>query len=111
RYAVRVNGVTELMITKMDILSGLPTLRLCIAYRYNGHTLQDLPLGPAHLEPFEPIYEELPGWMEDVTTVRRWDDLPAAARAYVRRIEELCGVPVRRVSVGPERSQVVEVTP
>ncbi|MGB9897744.1 adenylosuccinate synthase [Thermanaerothrix sp.] len=111
RYAVRVNGVTELMITKMDILSGLPTLRLCIAYRYNGHTLQDLPLGPAHLEPFEPVYEELPGWMEDVTTVRRWDDLPAAARAYVRRIEELCGVPVRRVSVGPERSQVVEVTP
>ncbi len=111
RYAVRVNGVTELMITKMDILSGLPTLRLCVAYRHNGQTLQDLPLGPAHLEPFEPVYEELPGWMEDVTTVRQWDDLPAAARAYVRRIEELCGVPVRRVSVGPERSQVVEVTP
>jgi adenylosuccinate synthase len=111
RYAVRVNGVTELMITKMDILSGLPILRLCVAYRYNGQTLQDLPLGPAHLEPFEPVYEELPGWMEDVTTVRRWDDLPAAARAYVRRIEELCGVPVRRVSVGPERSQVVEVSP
>ncbi|KPL84004.1 adenylosuccinate synthetase [Thermanaerothrix daxensis] len=111
RYAVRVNGVTELMITKMDILSGLSTLRLCVAYRYNGQTLQDLPLGPAHLEPFEPIYEELPGWMEDVTSVRRWEDLPTAARDYVRRIEDLCGVPVRRVSVGPERSQVVQVAP
>lgn len=111
RYAVRVNGVTELMITKMDILSGLSTLRLCVAYRYNERQMQDLPLGPAHLEPFEPIYEELPGWMDDVTSVRRWQDLPEAARAYVMRIQELCGVPVRRVSVGPERSQVVEVTP
>lgn len=110
RYAVRVNGVTELMITKMDILSGLSTLRLCVAYRFNERQIQDLPLGPAHLEPFEPIYEELPGWMEDVTPVRRWQDLPEAARAYVMRIQELCGVPVRRVSVGPERSQVVEVT-
>ncbi|WP_299026295.1 adenylosuccinate synthase [uncultured Thermanaerothrix sp.] len=110
RYAVRVNGVTELMITKMDILSGLSTLRLCVAYRYNGQAIQDLPLGPAHLEPFEPIYEEMPGWMEDVTSVRHWEDLPSAARDYVRRIEDLCGVPVRRVSVGPERSQVVQVS-
>ncbi len=110
-YALRVNGVTELMVTKMDILSGLSNLRLCVAYLSAGRTIQDLPLGPANLSPFEPQYDELPGWEEDVTDVRRWEDLPAEARNYIRRLEEFCGVPVRRVSVGPERSQVVEVTP
>ncbi len=110
RYALRVNGVTELMVTKMDILSGLTTLRLCVAYQSAGRTIQELPLGPANLAPFEPVYEELPGWEEDLREVRRWEDLPEAARAYVRRVEQFCGVPVRRVSVGPERSQVVEVS-
>ncbi len=110
RYALRVNGVTELMVTKMDILSGLSTLRLCVAYQSAGRMIQDLPLGPANLSPFEPVYEELAGWEEDVCGVRRWEDLPEAARAYIRRLEEYCGVPVRRVSVGPERSQVVEVS-
>ncbi len=111
RYALRVNGVSELMVTKMDILSGLSNLRLCVAYQSAGRTIQDLPLGPANLTPFEPEYHEMPGWEENVCEVRRWEDLPAQARSYIRRLEEFCGVPVRRVSVGPERSQVVEVTP
>ena len=109
RYALRVNGVTELMMTKMDVLSGLTTLRLSVGYKSGDEAYQELPLGPANLSPFEPVYEELPGWEEDVTAVRHWMDLPPQARAYVRRIEEYCGVPVRRVSVGPERDQVVEV--
>lgn len=109
RYALRVNGVTELMITKMDILSGLTTLRLSVKYKTNEHMVTELPMGPANLQPFEPVYEDIPGWDEDITAVRRWEDLPAQAQAYVRRIEEFCGVPVRRVSVGPERDQVVEV--
>ncbi len=71
--------------------------------------LTELPMGPANLQPFEPVYEDIPGWDEDITGVRRWEDLPAQAQAYVRCIEEFCGVPVRRVSVGPERDQVVEV--
>ena len=109
RYALRVNGVTELMMTKMDVLSGLTTLRLSVGYKSGDEGYQELPLGPANLSPFEPVYEELPGWEEDVTAVRHWMDLPPQARAYVRRIEEYCGVPVRRVSVGPERDQVVDV--
>jgi len=109
RYALRVNGVTELMVTKMDVLSGLSTLRLSVGYKSGEVRYQDLPMGPANLTPFEPIYEEMAGWEEDVTAVRRWQDLPAAARDYIRRIEAYCGVPIKRVSVGPERDQVVEV--
>lgn len=110
RYALRVNGVSELMITKMDILSGLSNLRLCVAYQAGSEIIRNLPLGPARLEPYEPVYEELPGWDADISGVRRWQDLPEAARTYVRRIAEFCQVPVRRVSVGPERDQVVEVS-
>ncbi len=108
RYAQRVNGVTELMMTKLDVLSGLSNLRLCVAYQDKDKTYAELPLGPTNLEPYEPVYEELAGWDADITGVRRWEDLPEAARAYVARISEFCGVPVRRVSVGPERDQVVE---
>ena len=109
RYALRVNGVTELMVTKLDILSGLSNLRLCVAYQAGEHVIRDLPLGPANLEPYEPVYEELAGWDSDITGVRAWQGLPQAAQAYVRRISEFCGVPVRRLSVGPERDQVVDV--
>jgi adenylosuccinate synthase len=109
RYAARVNGLTELALTKLDILTGLPSIKLCHAYRQGERTLTDLPLGPADLSPFEPLYEELPGWEQDLGDVRAWEDLPAQARAYILRIEELSGVPVRLVSVGPERQQVVEI--
>jgi adenylosuccinate synthase len=108
RYAVRVNGLTELILTKLDILSGLDTLHLCTAYRSAGKLYPDLPLGPADLSPFEPVFEELPGWQEDLSGVRRKQDLPAAARSYLERIEALAGIPIRLVTVGAERSQVVE---
>lgn len=107
RYAVRVNGMTELVITKLDILSGFKTLNLCIGYRKDGKTYTDLPFGPTELEGYEPIYQELPGWDEDVSTLRHWDDLPAAARGYLAAISDLAGIPVRLVSVGPEREQIV----
>ncbi len=107
RYAVRINGITELTITKMDILSGLETVRICTGYRADGETYQTLPLGPANLTPYKPIYEEFPGWEEDLTGIQRWQELPAAAQGYIRRIEELSGVPVRLISVGPERTQIV----
>jgi adenylosuccinate synthase len=107
RYAVRINGLTELTITKLDILSGLKSLKVCTAYREGEKIHNELPLGPADLSPFEPIYEELPGWEQDVTGIRKWTDLPKEARDYVRFIEGVCNVPVNMVSVGPEREQVV----
>lgn len=109
RYAMRINGVTELAVTKLDILSGLPTLRLSVAYKQGDDVIRQLPLGPGHLGAFEPVYEEMPGFDMDVTSVRRWEDLPEAARNYIDRLAEFCGVPVTRVSVGPERDQVVDI--
>ncbi len=107
RYAVRVNGLTELALTKLDVLSGLDPLKLCVAYKRAGQIYEELPLGPAALADFEPVLETLPGWPQDVTGARFWDDLPAAARAYITRIEAASNLPVRLISVGPERSQVV----
>jgi adenylosuccinate synthase len=107
RYAVRVNGLTELALTKLDVLSGLDTVRLCPAYSAGGHTYAELPRGPADLAPFAPVYDTLPGWREDVSAARTLADLPAAARAYIDRIQVLVGVPVTMISVGPERTQIV----
>jgi adenylosuccinate synthase len=108
RYAVRLNGISELSVTKLDILSGLDSVRLCTAYKRDGQTLHDLPFGPADLGPYEPIYADMPGWKEDVSGVRRWEDLPQAAQNYLERLAALAGVPVRLVSVGPEREQLME---
>ena len=110
RYAARINGLTELALTKLDVLSGLDKVYLCTAYRRKNDQVlfRDLPLGPANLSPFEPVFEELPGWQADLRNVRRWEDLPPLARDYILRIEELSGVPVQMVSVGPEREQIVE---
>jgi adenylosuccinate synthase len=107
RYAARINGLTELTITKLDILSGLKTLKVCTAYLEGDRIHRELPLGPADLSPFGPIYEEITGWEEDLTGIRKWSDLPKAARDYVRFIEGVCNLPVKMVSVGPEREQVV----
>ena len=107
RYAVRVNGLTELTVTKLDILSGLGPLKICVGYREGNKTHEELPLGPSDLAPFEPIYEQLPGWDDDLTAVRRWDNLPKGAQEYLKRIQALTGVPVKMASVGPERDQIV----
>lgn len=110
RYALRINGLTELALTKLDILTGLEPLRICTAYRKGGQVYKDLPLGPGELAGFEPVYEELPGWQNDLRSTRTWEELPPQSRAYILRIEELSSVPVRTVSVGPERQQVVEIS-
>lgn len=109
RYALRVNGVTELALTKLDVLSGLESIRLCTAYRREGETLTDLPFGPGSLEGFEPVYQDFPGWQENLRAARRWEDLPDAACDYILHIEDQMGIPVTLVSVGPEREQVVEI--
>jgi adenylosuccinate synthase len=105
RYAARVNGLTELFVTKLDVLSGFDTLKVCTAYRADGDAFEDF---PPHLSLFhraEPVYEEVEGWHEDLGQVRSFVDLPAAARKYLDRIQDLVGVPIGVVSVGPAREQ------
>lgn len=109
RYAVQVNGLTELALTKLDILTGLDPVKICTAYRRGDEVLSHLPYGPGELDGFEPVYEELPGWSADLRGARTWEELPSQARAYLLRIEELANVPVRMASVGPERKQIVEI--
>jgi len=107
RYAVRLNGMTRLALTKLDILTGLDPLHVCTAYRRGGETFSELPFGLQGLEDFEPVFEELPGWDTDVQGARAWDDLPPQAQGYVGFIEEQSGVPVGWISVGAEREQMV----
>jgi adenylosuccinate synthase len=109
RYAVRINGLTELVLTKLDVLSGLAALQICVAYRLGDHVYEELPLGPGALATFQPVYEEMPGWQADVRDARSWDDLPDEACDYIVHIEDQIGIPVRMVSVGPEREQWVEI--
>ncbi|HSH02634.1 MAG TPA: adenylosuccinate synthase [Anaerolineae bacterium] len=107
RHAVQVNGLTEIAVTKLDILSGLSELPVCVAYELDGKRIHYFPSDLEVVGRCQPIYEKLEGWSEDVTGVRVMSDLPAAARAYIQFIEEKLGVPVTLVSVGPEREQVV----
>ena len=108
RYAVRINGISDLALTKLDILSGFETLRICTGYRIGKEKFSILPLGPANLGLVEAIYEDVKGWMEDLTSIRSWEDLPREAREYVSMIESLVNTPVKMISVGPERSQVIQ---
>jgi adenylosuccinate synthase len=107
RYAVRLNGLTDLALTKLDILGGLPMLRLCTAYRRQGIRHADLPGLPSRLEDITPEYEELTGWGRSVSDIREWEAFPREARSYLERIEALLGLPIHWISVGPERTQVV----
>jgi adenylosuccinate synthase len=107
RYAVAVNSASSIMLNKLDILSGLPEVRLCVGYRIGGGDAGRWPLTAEQLEEAEPVYETFPGWEEDLRPIRRLDDLPEAARDYVDRLEALARVPIAIVSVGPERTQTI----
>jgi adenylosuccinate synthase len=107
RYSARLNGITEFVVTKLDILSGLHPVRVCNAYRQSGRSFRDLPMGTSQLGAFQPAYEDLEGWDEDIRRARTRQDLPAAARKYVEAIERETGVPVTLVSVGSEREEII----
>lgn len=109
RRAIRINGVTGLCVTKLDVLDGLETIRLCVGYRCNGVEHQVPPVGADSLETCEAIYTEVPGWQESTVGARRMEDLPANARAYIEKIEEVLDIPVDMVSTGPERSENIIV--
>lgn len=108
RHARRVNGLTEMVLTKLDILSGLAELGVCVAYELDGRRIDYFPSDLAALGRVKPVYESLPGWEEDVAAARKPGDLPENARRYVAFVETHVDVPVTRVSVGPAREQVVE---
>lgn len=105
RHAVRVSGVTDLCLNSIDVLSGLDTVKICVAYQYKGEVIKHYPASLKQLAECEPVYEELPGWSEDVTGVRKLEDLPENARRYLERIAELTGVKLATFSVGPDRNQ------
>jgi adenylosuccinate synthase len=107
RYAARINGLTEVVITKLDILSGLNLPHIAIAYQRDGEEFRDLPDGPVNLDTFSPVYQKLHGWETDLWEIRHWRDLPNEAQDYIRTIEELIATPISTISVGPEREQVI----
>ena len=107
RESARLCGLTEIALTKLDVLSGLKELKIAKAYEYKGKTINFPPQLEGAMDEVTPVYETLPGWDEEITTAKKWEDLPEAARRYVARLEELCGVPVVMVSVGPDREQTI----
>jgi adenylosuccinate synthase len=107
RYTARQNGVTSVALTRLDVLSQFDRIRVCTGYELNGQRVQTMPASLYGMSNVQPIYEDLPGWDGEVTEARAMSDLPPQARAYVHRIEELIGVPVDMISVGPERDQAI----
>ena len=108
KYACEISGISELVVTKLDVLDDLKTIRLCTGYRNQGSTLKYFPADLEILTDVEPIYEDLPGWQTPTTEAKHFHDLPKQAQAYIQRFEKVIGVPVKLISVGAERSQTIE---
>lgn len=107
RRSARINGVTGLCITKLDVLDGIAELGICTGYKLDGKVVDMLPVGAEDVARCEPIYETMPGWSENTFGVKRWEELPLNARNYLKRLEALCEVPVDIVSTGPERDETI----
>ena len=107
RYAQRINGITDMVITKLDVLTGLETIPVCVAYDVQGERFDEMPVNQSDFHHATPIYEELPGWSEDITGCRTFEELPANAQAYVRRLEELMNTRVSVIGVGPGREESI----
>ena len=107
KRSVQINGVSGMCLTKLDVLDGLDSLKLCTGYKLHGKQVDIFPVGAEDAAACEPIYEEMPGWKDATVGAKSMDALPAAARAYVKRIEELVGVPVDMVSTGPDREETI----
>ena len=105
KYSVRVNSLTELFITKLDVLSGLQELKLCTGYENKGEILTDYPYDQNVLNTAEPVYETLDGWEDDISAIKNFDDLPKNAQTYIKTIEDIMEVPITFISVGPERTE------
>lgn len=107
RYAARINGLNYFAVTKLDVLTGLPEIKICTGYKLNGDIIKTFPASLKTLAKCEPVYETLPGWQEDISSAEKISDLPENAQRYLQRIEELTKVPIALTSVGPKRSQTI----
>jgi adenylosuccinate synthase len=107
KRSIQLNGVSGLCITKLDVLDGAESLKICVGYELAGRVSDILPVGAEELEQCIPVYEELPGWQESTLGVTAYERLPAAAREYLRRIEQLCAVPIDLISTGPDREETI----
>nr|MDH3175551.1 adenylosuccinate synthase [Bacillus pumilus] len=105
RHARRVSGITDLSLNSIDVLTGIEKLKICVAYKLNGEITEEFPASLKELAKCEPVYEEMPGWTEDITGVKNLSELPENARHYLERISQLTGIPLSIFSVGPDRSQ------
>jgi adenylosuccinate synthase len=107
RYAARVNGITDFFLTKLDVLSGLEKVPVCVAYEVDGQRVDDMPMTQTDVHHAVPVYEELPGWFEDISHCRTFEELPANARAYVEHLESISGARMSAIGVGPGREQTI----
>jgi adenylosuccinate synthase len=107
RYASRVNGLTDLVLTKLDVLTGLERIPVCVAYDVDGVRLDEMPTDQSAYHHATPVYEEFEGWSEDITGVREFEDLPAAAQSYVLELEKISGARISSIGVGPDREATI----
>jgi adenylosuccinate synthase len=111
RYATRINGITDYFLTKLDVLSGLEQVPVCVAYDVNGTRHDEVPMTQTEFHHAVPVYEYLDGWWEDISSARQFEDLPRNAQAYVRALEDMIGAPVCGIGVGPRRDQTLQIRP
>jgi adenylosuccinate synthase len=111
RFSSRLNGYTGMAVTRFDILDDLPTLKICVAYKLDGKVITDFPASITALERCQPVYEEIEGWNTPISNIRRYEDLPSQAQYYLKRLEDICGCPVKIISVGPGRDQTIIRSP
>jgi adenylosuccinate synthase len=111
RYATRVNGLTDFFLTKLDVLSGLERVPVCVAYEVDGARHEEMPTTQTEFHHAKPVYEYLDGWWEDISKARTFEDLPKNAQAYVKALEDMSGAPVSAIGVGPGRSQTLQIRP
>nr|WP_203686225.1 adenylosuccinate synthase [Streptomyces sp. SID14515] len=109
RYATRVNGLTDFFLTKLDVLTGWEQIPVCVAYEIDGKRVEELPYNQTDFHHAKPIYENLPGWSEDITKAKTFSDLPKNAQGYVKALEEMSGAPISAIGVGPGRTETIEI--
>ncbi|MFJ6820051.1 adenylosuccinate synthase [Streptomyces niveus] len=109
RYATRVNGLTDFFLTKLDVLTGWERIPVCVAYDIDGKRVEELPYSQSDFHHATPIYEYLPGWTEDISKAKTFDDLPKNARDYVKALEEMSGAPISAIGVGPGRTETIQI--
>jgi adenylosuccinate synthase len=109
RYATRVNGLTDFFLTKLDVLSGLERIPVCVGYNVGGVVVDEMPVSQTDFHHAVPVYEEFPGWSEDISSATSFDDLPKNAQSYVRALEDMSGTPISAIGVGPGREQTLQL--